>query len=125
MIKAYKSLINLNKTRILILYDDLDKINKRLLNLNEGYKFIQSIIIFDDEGPFTDNKEKQSSLLDIMTQIRESEQEKETVEQEIQHFLNLNTIYNNKIWEFKLEINELLINSNNRLKSIFSKIVDN
>lgn len=125
MIKAYKSLINLNKTRILILYDDLDKINKRLCNLNEGYKFIQSIIIFDDEGPFCDNKEKQSSLLDIMTQIRQSEEEKESVEQEIQHFLNLNTIYNNKIWEFKLEINNLLIDSNNRLKSIFSKIVDN
>lgn len=125
MIKAYKSLINLNKTRILILYDDLDKINKRLSNLNEGYKFIQSIIIFDDEGPFCDNKEKQSSLLDIMTQIRQTEEEKESIEQEIQHFLNLNTIYNNKIWEFKLEINNLLIDSNNRLKSIFSKIVDN
>jgi len=125
MIKAYKCLINLNKSRILILYDDIDKINKRLLNLNEGYKFIQSILIFDDEGPFSDNKEKQSSLLDIMTQIRQSEEEKENTEQEIQHFLNLNTLYNNKIWEFKLEINNLLIDSNNKLKSIFSKIVDN
>jgi len=60
-----------------------------------------------------------------MTQIRQSEEEKENTEQEIQHFLNLNTLYNNKIWEFKLEINNLLIDSNNKLKSIFSKIVDN
>lgn len=123
LIKAYKSLINLNKKRILVLMDDSIKLRRKLDNLNEGYKFLNSISSGED-SIFPTYKEKASSLSDIMLQIQNVGNQLELNDHEIQHFHNLNDVFNNKIWNFKLEINYILMNNNKELKNYFNKLFE-
>ena len=100
------------------------KLRRKLDNLNEGYKFMNSIGLGED-SIFPTYKEKASSLSDIMLQIQNVGNQLQLNEHEIQHFNNLNDEFNDKIWNFKLEINYILINNNSELKNYIRGLFEN